>query len=192
MNTAPVAYLLAVGLLLFGGCTVWFQVRGMKALRARTHVPSDELGYLRGRHRRRLITGSLLALIGGLIAGAYLSGLEPQIDALKPPPPPAAGDDPDAEPVNQPKEMTPEQKRLVKTWVGYWVGVLVLVFAVLGFAFADAMATRRYAVQQYRILKEDHEAKLRRDLAVYKAQRDASRGGRGGGGSPAGEDEGAG
>jgi hypothetical protein len=186
-NTAPVAYLLAAGLIAFGGCTVWLQVRGMRVLRARTHVPSDELGYLRGRHRRRLITGSLLALIGGMIAGAYLSGLEPQIDAIKPPP--ADPDRPAGK--GDPPEMTPEQKRLVKTWVAYWVGVLVLVFAVLGFAFADTMATRRYALQQYRILKEDHEAKLRRDLAVYKAQKDASRGGRGrgGGGSPAGEDE---
>lgn len=174
-STAPVAYLLAAGLLLFGGLTVWLQLRGMKALRVRSHVPSDELGYLRGRHRRRLITGGLIAVIGGLIAGAYLSGLEPGIDALAAPLPPAEVEPPAGEDEPQ-RQMTPEQKRLVKTWVGYWVGVVVLVFVVLGLAFADATATRRYALQQYRILKEDHEAKLRRDLAVYKAQH----GGRGG------------
>lgn len=176
MNTTTVvAFTLATGLVAFGLVTVWFQFRGIAALRARTHVPSDELAYLRGRHRRRLITGGLISLIGGLIAGAYLFGLEPGIDALI-----AQPEQTDPE---QKREMTPEQKRLVKVWSGYWTGVIALVFVVLGFAFADAMATRRYAVQQYRLIREDHENRLRRDLAVHKAQHDARRTGRGGGGS---------
>lgn len=183
MNTAPVAYTLAVGLLAFGFVTGWFQLRGMAALRRRSHVPSDELAYLRGRHRRRLVTGGLIAVIGGLIGGAYLSGLEPGIDAMIA----AAEADPDPD-----AEMTPEQKQLVKVWSGYWTGVIGLVLVVFGFALADTLATRRYAVAQYKIIREDHEAKLRRDLAVYKAQRDARRNACGGGGSgdgdpPAGE-----
>ncbi len=180
MNTAPLAFTLATGLVVFGLFTAWFQFRGMAALRARTHVPSDELGYLRGRHRRRLVTGCLLVLIGLLIAGAYLSGLEVSIDRLTENPPGAA--DPPADPERK-REMTPEQKTLVKVWGAYWTAVIGLVFVVLGFAFADAMATRRYALQQYKIIREDHEAKLRRDLAVHKAQKAARRSGRGGGGS---------
>lgn len=180
MNTTiAVAFTLATGLMVFGLATVWFQFRGIAALRARTHVPSDELAYLRGRHRRRLITGGLIALIGGLIAGAYLFGLEPGIDALIAQP---EQTDPPVDP-EQKREMTPEQKRLVKVWSGYWTGVIALVFVVLGFAFADAMATRRYAIQQYRLIREDHENRLRRDLAVHKAQHDARRTGRGGGGN---------
>lgn len=177
MNTAPLAFTLATGLAAFGLLTAWFQFRGMAVLRGRTHVPSDELAYLRGRHRRRLVTGCLLVLIGLLIAGAYLSGLEPGIDRLIAPAAPA---DPPADP-EQKRELTPEQKTLVKVWGAYWTAVVGLVFVVLGFAFADAMATRRYAVQQYKIIREDHEAKLRRDLAMHKAQQVARRNGRGGG-----------
>lgn len=184
-TTAVVAFTLAAGLMAFGLFTAWFQIRGIAALRARSHVPSDELAYLRGRHRRRLVTGGLIALIGGLIGGAYLFGLEPGIDALIAQPEHA---DPPADP-EQKRELTPDQKRLVKVWSGYWTGVILLVFVVLGFAFADAMATRRYAVQQYRLIREDHENRLRRDLAVHKAQRDARRTGRGGGDEPA-DDEG--
>lgn len=184
MNTAPLAYTLAAGLMAFGLLTGWFQLRGMAALKARTHVPSDELAYLRGRYRRRLITGGLIAVIGGLIAGAYLSGLEPGIDALLATP---EATDPPADP-EQKRELTPEQKGLVKVWGGYWTGVVVLVLVVLGFAFADAMATRRYAVQQYRLIREDHEAKLRRDLAVHKAQHDARRNATRGGSADPGDD----
>jgi hypothetical protein len=181
VNTAPVAFTLAAGLMAFGLLTGYFQLRGMTALHARTHVPSDELAYLRGRHRRRLITGGLIAVIGGLIGGAFLFGLEGGIDALVATP---EGADPDAK-----RELTPEQKVQVKVWVGYWTGVVVLVFAVLAFAFADALATRRYAAQQYKIIRDDHEAKLRRDLAVHKAQHDARRAATRGGG-PASADDG--
>jgi MFS family permease len=179
--TTAVAYTLAAGLVVFGLLTGWFQLRGQAALRARTHVPSDELAYLRGRYRRRLVTGVLLAVIGGLIAGAFLSGLEPQIDALI-----AAAE---ANHTDPRPELTPEQKTLVKVWGGYWTVVLVLVLVVFGFAFADAMATRRYALQQYRIIREDHQAKLRRDLAVYKAQQDSRRNGRGSGELPGDDDK---
>lgn len=177
MDAAPIlAFTLATGLVVFGLLTAWFQFRGMAALRARTHVPSDELAYLRGRHRRRLVTAVLLTLTGVLIAGAYLSGLELSIDRLITAPPADPSADPD-----QQREMTPEQKALVRVWGGYWMAVVGLVFVVLGFAFADMMATRRYALQQYKIIREDHEAKLRRDLAMHKAQQASRRNGRGGG-----------
>ncbi len=168
---APIAYTLAVGLLLFGGITGYFQFRGMKVLRARIHVPSDELAYLRGRYRRRLLVGGLLAVIGALIGGSYLSGLEPKIDELGNRPPA------DGEQTGK-RELTPDEKNLVRVWGAYWIVVLVLVFVVVGLALADTLATRRYAMGQYKILREDHEAKLRRDLAVYKAQHDQRGGGR--------------
>lgn len=177
-QTAVVAFVLAGGLILLGGVTGWFQVRGLRTLAARSHVPSDEFAYLRRRGRRRLAVGGLLVVIGSLIAGAYLSGLEPNIDALTqkdPNAPPPAADTPEPK-----KEMTPDQKQLVRVWGAYWAVVVVLVFLVMGLAFADALATRRYALQQYQLIREDHEAKLRRDLAVYRAQKEANRGGRGG------------
>lgn len=175
-NTAvwALGIVIAAALVAIGTVTAWFQFRGLRRLYARTHVPSDEFAYLRGRHRRRLVTNVLLAVVGLLVGGAFVSGLEPNIDTLtqKDPDRPA---DPDAK-----REMTPEQKTLVKTWAWYWVMVVVLVFVVLCFAMADAWATRRYALQQFAVIREEHQTKLRRDLAVFRAQKDANRGGRGG------------
>ena len=166
-QAALVATVLAALLILFGAATIAFQVRGRRRLAARSHVPSDELAYFQARYRRRMITGILIVLIGALLAGAYATGLEPSIDALQNGEPAGEG--------AEPKEMTPEQKNLVRMWAGYWIGVILVVFAVLGLAFADAWATRHYALLQYRVMRDDHDRKLRRDLAVYKAQRDASR-----------------
>ena len=163
---------LAAVLVLLGAVTGAFQLRGLKRLRARTHVPSDEFAYLRKRHRRRLLTGVLLVVAGGMIAGAYLAGMEAKVDELGEKKPPA---DPDAP---KPK-LTDDQKELLRFWGAYWIVVVVIVFAILGLALADAVSTRRYAMAQYHIIKEDHEAKLRRDLAVYQVQKQSgARGGR--------------
>lgn len=170
-TTANLAFVIALGLILFGGVTGWLQYRGLKRLATRAHVPSDERAYLTGRHRRRLTTGVLLAVVGCFIGAAYPSGMERRVDAL------TEKNEGDKE--NRPKkEMTDDEKRLVRMWSGYWIVVLVLVFVVIGLACADALATRRYALTQYQLIREDHQAKLRRDLAVYRAQKDASRGGR--------------
>jgi uncharacterized membrane protein YgcG len=175
---------LAAILVLLGAATGWFQLRGLRALRARQHVPSDEFGYLRSRHRRRLLTGVLLAAIGGLIAGAYLGGLEARVNDL--------GQPRDADPDAPKPQLTDEQKALLRFWGVYWIAVVVLAFAVLGLALTDALATRRYAMSQYHIIREDHEAKLRRDLAVFKQQKQAgTRGGRLGGRFGAEGDQGA-
>ncbi|MCU0705937.1 MAG: hypothetical protein MUF18_18375 [Fimbriiglobus sp.] len=162
---ALLAFTLAAGLTAFGLFTAALQLRGMATLRARTHVPSDELAYLRGRHRRRLVIGGLMGVLGGLLAGVYLSGLEPRIDALI--------TRPDTVEAGEKRELAPDERQLVKVWAGYWTVVVAVVLVVLGLAFSDAWATRRYAMQQYKIIREEHEAKLRRDLAVHKAQHDA-------------------
>lgn len=185
MNPAHSGLALAGLLVLLGTVTGLFQLRGLRLLHARQHVPSDEYGYLRARHRRRLLTGVLLAVVGGMIGGAYLAGMEERVDELGEKKPVA---DPDA-----PKpQLTDDQKALLRFWGGYWIVVVILVFVILGLALADALATRRYAMGQYHIIREDHEAKLRRDLAVYRQQKQAgARGGRlGGRFGPTGEPDG--
>ena len=52
------------------------------------------------------------------------------------------------------------------------------MFALVGLALVDALATRRYWLTLYRQIKDDHQAKLRRDLAVYRQQKEQTRGGR--------------
>lgn len=165
-----VALAFAAGVVALGLLTGAAQVRGLRRLAARAHVPSDERAYLRARFRRRLLTAGVLVVIGLMIGGAYLSGLERATDALAA----APGADPDT-----PKpEMTPEQKDQFRVWVFYWTGIVVLAFALTGLAFLDALATRRYWLVVYKELRDDHQQRLRRDLAVYKQQVNETRNGR--------------
>lgn len=165
------AVALAVGLALLGAGTAAVQVRGLRRLAARTHVPSDEFRYLRGRYRRRLLIALVLVLAGGMIGGAYLSGMEARVDAIE-----KAG--PDA-----PKPVVGDENwRFARLYALYWVGVIVLTFALVALAMVDSWATRRYWYAQFGRLREEHQAKLRRDLAVYKTMKQDRRGGTGFGG----------
>ena len=170
---ATTALLLSGTLLLFGGVTVWFQLRARRILRARQFVPSDEAAYFGRRTRLRLVNGVLLSVIGLLIGGAYLTGLERRADDLGEHKPEADPDDAAVKP-----QMDADQKFFVRSWAAYWIAVLVLVFVVLAIAFRDAWATRAYAMKQFAHIREEHEVKLRRDLAVYRQHRaNASDGG---------------
>jgi hypothetical protein len=54
---------------------------------------------------------------------------------------------------------------------------MVLLVALIGLACLDAVATRRFWYGQLKQLREEHQAKLRRDLAVHRAQKEKTRGG---------------
>ena len=172
-NSMAMALALAAGLFTLGIVTGAVQIRGLRTLKTRKHVPSDEASYLRNRYRRRLLTALVLMCIGWMIAGAYLSGMEREADALAAPKVVADDQDPDA-PKPPP---TDEQKQFVRFWGVYWIVVVVLVFGLLGLALTDAIATRRYWFGIYREMRDEHQAKLRRDLAVYKQQQEHKRGG---------------
>ncbi|QEL18010.1 hypothetical protein PX52LOC_05024 [Limnoglobus roseus] len=170
-----IALLLALPLMLLGLVSGWQQVRGLKALYARKLVPSDEFAYLRGRYRRRLVVGLLLVLIGGMIAGAFVSGMEARADEMgEKKPTDADGEKP---------PITPTEKQFLRWYGIYWMGVMALTFFVIGLAMADGIATRRYWLKIYREMREEHNSQLRRDLAVYRQQKEQNRGSGGNGGS---------
>ncbi len=167
---AVVAMMLAVPLVAAGVISTFWQIRGMKALKSRSHVPQDEFDYLRVRHRRRLINGVILTVIGLMIAGAYLSGMEQRADQGR-----AAfekqavegevGED------GKPPPPTPEERRFFRFWSTYWIIVLVLAFALIMFATADAWSTRKYGMKIYREMRDEHRARLARDLAVFRQRK---------------------
>lgn len=173
MNSPSTAGItLATVILLVGITTCIWQLRARRILMSRNFVPSDEFTYLYNRYRRRLFTGTLLIVVGLMIGTAYLSGMETRADALGEP-----KNGPIPLEVDKPK-MTQDDKDFLRLWGSYWIVVVLLVFVVLGCAFTDAWSTRRYALKQYYMLREDHQTKLRRDLAVYKQQMQSSRAGR--------------
>ncbi|HEX4613426.1 MAG TPA: hypothetical protein VH092_34910 [Urbifossiella sp.] len=157
---------LAAALVLLGLGTAARQRHALARLRAERFLPSDDRTYLRGQVRRRVATGAVLVMIGGLIAGYYLSGMDARMDEI-------VARERNAAPVPEAEDRA--DKDFARLVAGYWSGVLVLVFAAGCLAVFDFWATRRYWMAQYKLLKADHEVKLQRDLAVYRQAKDNDR-----------------
>ena len=156
---------LAAVLVLVGALTALRQKRALRVLADEPFVADADRRYRRGQALRRSATSLLLVVIGGMIAGYYLSGMDARMDAI----PernkvgaPADGDpDPQADP----------DKQFAKLVGFYWIGIMGLVFAAVCLAVFDFWATRTYWMARYRELKADHDTKLQRDLAVFRQQK---------------------
>ncbi len=158
--------LLAVSLILIGALTAVRQRRAIRALAAEQFVADADRRYRNGQARRRVATSVLLVVVGAMIGWYYASGMDARMDAIpernKIGAPPQDGEpDPQAE----------ADKRFTKTVGFYWIGVLGLLFVAVCFAVLDVWYTRRYWMARYRELKADHDAKLQRDLAVFRQQK---------------------
>ena len=180
---AVVGLLLALALIVLGVGTAHRQYRTARRLRAERFLPSDDRRYFRGQVVRRALVAVVLAAIGGLIAGYYLCGMDARADRIADR---KRAVDPESDP-GRPPDPNPadeDDRAFIKLLAAYWIGILVLVFAVACLAVFDFWATRRYWMAEYRRIKEDHETKLRRDLAVYRQQKDNQRLGHRGGKKP--------
>lgn len=161
-----VGLILAAGLILVGALTALRQQRALGAIADEPFLPDEDRRYRRGQARRRMATSGLLVVIGGMIAGYYLSGMDARMDAIPErnkigAPPQEGAPDPRAE----------ADKQFTKLVGFYWIGVLGLVFVAVCLAVFDFWATRKYWMARYKELKADHDAKLQRDLAVYRQQK---------------------
>src|SRR5579885_983684 len=90
-----------------------YQVRNWRRLRAES-LASDDRRYLRGLAQRRTINAVLLLILAAMLAGAYLSGGQQELNRI-------AGlrfQDP-------PGDRTPEDEAFVKSWAIYWIVFLV-------------------------------------------------------------------
>lgn len=161
-----VGLLLALALVAFGVGAGSRQRRTLARLREERFLPSDERAYLRGQVRRRLITSAIVALIGGMIGWTYLSGTEARASEI--------ADRANVAPETR-QDPSDDDKQFVRQYGYFWMAVMLLVLMAVMCAMFDFLATRRYWMAQYRIIKEDHEAKLRRDLAVHRQAKDNDR-----------------
>jgi hypothetical protein len=169
-----VAGLLFAGFLIVLGLgTAIRQWRTVSRFYEERFLPEGDRVYLRGQVRRRLILGVVLVAVGGMIAGYYLSGMDAEMDRIgekkKAERAAQAEGQPPAEDAKP--EPTPEERQFAKMVGWYWIGVLLLVGVVGCLAVLDFWATRVYWMARYREMKAEHEAKLQRDLAVYRQQR---------------------
>ncbi len=146
----------AVLLVVLGGWAGARQVRAGRRLRAEPHVPDVDRRYFRGQARRRLLAAGLLVTIGVMIGYYYLSGTDARMDEIG-----AKGRE----------NVTDEDKEFARRVGVYVIAVVLLIGLVLLVAILDFWATRVYGMALYREIKADHDAKLQRDLAVYRQQK---------------------
>ncbi len=162
---AAVGLLLAVALVLVGAATAARQRRALRELAAEPFLADEDRRYRRRQGVRRAATSGLLVVIGGLIGGYFVSGMDARMDAIpdrpKAAPQPGAELDPQAE----------ADLRFTVDVAYYWTAVMGLVFVAVCLAVTDFWATRKYWMARYKELKADHEVKLQRDLAVYRQQK---------------------
>jgi hypothetical protein len=156
--------LLASALVLIGLLTALRQRRALLALRGERYVADEDRAYRQGQAVRRLATSGLLALMGIMIASYYLSGMDARMDA-------SAARSKDAPPGAEPDPQAEADKRFARLVGFYWIAVMVLVFGAVSLAVMDFWATQRYWMARYKELKADHEAKLQRDLAIFRQQK---------------------
>jgi hypothetical protein len=147
--------LLVILLVAVSGFFLGRQVQVVRDLR-RASLPGEEQRRLRHQTYRRLVTSSLLLLLGFLLATAllFLEGPAQQLaderDALA-----AAG---------QKADLSPAQKDFGRLYVGFWIGFLLILMTVLFLAAFDLWATRRHALLEHRKIQADRRAMLEQQI----------------------------
>lgn len=134
------------------------QLRTMRRVQAEPFMPDVDRRYFRGQGRRRLVASGLLVTIGVLIAFYYLSGMDARMDEL-------------GQKRDEGRPLSDTDREFMRLVLVYWIGVILLLGAVLSVAVFDVWATRVYWLARYREIKADHNTKLQRDLAVYRQQK---------------------
>jgi len=160
-----VGLILAASLVLVGALTAQRQRRALRAMAEEQFLADEDRRYRRGQALRRMATSALLVVVGGMIGGYYLSGMDARMDAI--PKPNKNG----APPEGEPNPQAEADKQFAKLVGFYWIGIMGLVFVAVCLAVFDFWATRKYWMARYKELKADHDAKLQRDLAVFRQQK---------------------
>jgi hypothetical protein len=158
-----VGLLFALVLLVLGIGAGSRQFDTLRRVREEPYMPDVDKSYFRGQAHRRLIASSLLFVIGVMIAVYYLSGMDARMDEI--------GERRNAR-GDRPAEPPSEEDKAFARFVGWYVIVMVVFLGVVFLvAILDFWATRVYWMARYREMQAEHQSKLRRDLAVVRAQK---------------------
>lgn len=155
-----VGLIIAALLVVLGSGAASRQLRTLRRVQYEPFMPEVDQRYYRGQGRRRLAASGLLVVIGLMITFYYVSGMDARMDEL-------------GETRENRAEVPPSEddKNFARMVAVYWIGVILLLGVVVGIAVVDFWATRVYWMARYREIKNDHDTKLQRDLAVYRQQK---------------------
>jgi len=141
----------------------WRQLRILRELRQDPYLTEEEIRYERGLARRRLVSCALLFLLALLLLGA-LAFLEEPAQRLA-----------DEVRVQRDqgieRQLTPEENLFLRMYSWYWIGFLLILFAVVVLAAFDLWAVRRYGRQEHRRIQADRRAMIEDELGRMRQER---------------------
>jgi hypothetical protein len=159
---ATLIVLILLGLAGFYGRRQW---QTLRSLRGETELAPEDRGYLYAQSWRRLIGCTLMVAFAGMLAGWYLFGLNEQAEQLR-----QQGQEVTLR-ADAPHDFDPEQRHTFNIFSTYWIIAVLLLLAIVGIAFADLLAIRRFGLRHLRRLQSDRRQALEREVALYRNQR---------------------
>lgn len=157
-----IGLLLAAILLALGVGAGYRQVFTLRRVRDQQFMAGEDRVYFRRQAIRRLVISALLLIVCGMMFAYYLLGMDARMDAIP-------ERNPGGEPPDDPQARADKQ---FTRFVGiYWIALMLVLGLAVLVAVLDFWATRKYWMARYKEIKADHEAKLQRDLAVYRQQK---------------------
>jgi hypothetical protein len=138
------------------------QFQTLRWLRRQPPLMPEDVAYFRRRVVRRLLGCGLMVLLAAQMLGLFFFGILDSLDALI-----ARAQAADADALH----LTPAEEVAVRRSYTYLGAIVLILFLLLGLAFVDLMALRRYGMRQRRRLREDRQAMLERQLPLLRRQR---------------------
>jgi hypothetical protein len=142
----------------------WRQVQSLRRLREQTDLPREDQLFYRTQAWRRLANSALMILLAGLLVGSYVLGQEQRAGELSRADRVAAADEGAAPP-------TAEQREFLNHYGTFWMVFVLILLVVMGVAFWDLWATRRFGLRHYRQIQADRLAMIRHELARFRSER---------------------
>lgn len=149
----------AVLALILLGMSIYFGVRQLRELKRipTLNLPEEELRHERRQAWRRLFCCGLTLLLA-LLLPALVAYWEPVNEQLRDRIDPAA-------------EITPDQRLVVRVYLGGWLVFLLLLLLLLLLAGIDLWVNRLHGLRQYRKLSADRRAMIERQANRLRGQR---------------------
>lgn len=146
---------LVVLLLALSGWLVWRQWLLAQWLRTQTQMRPEEHAHFRGRMMRRLMGVVLLLVLAVQLGGLFGRNILGDLDRLVEKGPAAKAEG---------RKLTPEEDAFVRFAMSYVAGMALVLFALLGVAFWDVLAIRRWGTTQMRRLRADRQSLMERQF----------------------------
>jgi uncharacterized BrkB/YihY/UPF0761 family membrane protein len=143
-----VLVLLLVGL---AGYFAWRQRATLRELREHPEMPAEDRRFLRNQVIRRLLCSALMVVLAGMLVGWYF--MAPTFSEL-------FQQGREAWAAAEEQVFTERQEDFRRRMVAYWCVALLVLFAIIAVAGADAWAIGRYGLRHRRQLRDERQQTL--------------------------------